>query len=413
MLKINCHARAIILLIVIYLAFISLGLPDALLGAAWPMMRLDIHAQLSAAGIISLIICAGTVISSLTSNRIIHGFGTGRVTLASVLMTAVALSAMARAGSLLHLCLLAIPLGLGAGSVDAALNNFVALHYKAMHMNWLHCFWGVGATAGPLLLSKLMEGNAGWRGGYSIIGVVQFCVASILFLSMPLWVKNNETQPEPEESDPRDSLPITNSRALRVPGIKHALAAFFCYCGFELSAGLWAASYLVEQKALPGTTAATWASLYYGAITAGRFASGFFSIKLSGSRLIRLGCSVCLLGVFVLLLPLPAIFSLVGFILMGLGCAPFYPAMIHETPARFGAKSSQAAMGLQMASAYVGNTFLPPLAGELANRFSLSVLPWFLLALVAGMFFFSEMIAKRKIKPIDIGMLKRNEAQNS
>ena len=400
--KMNCHARAIVLLTVIYLTFISLGLPDALLGAAWPAMRLDIRAQLSAAGTVSLIICAGTVISSLTSNRIIHRFDTERVTLASVLMTAVALSGVARAGTFLHLCLLAIPLGLGAGSVDAALNNFVALHYKAMHMNWLHCFWGIGATAGPLLMSKSMEGNAGWRGGYSIIGVVQFCVASVLFFSMPLWGKNDEILSKPREGDAHDSSPVSNLQALLVPGIKPALAAFFCYCGFELSAGLWASSYLVEQKGLSGATAAMWASLYYGAITAGRFASGFFSIKLSGSHLIRLGCAVCFSGVFVLILPLPTIFSLVGFALVGLGCAPFYPAMIHETPARFGARNSQAAMGLQMTSAYVGNTFLPPLAGVLANSFSLSVLPWFLLALVTGMFFFSEMIAKRTEKSIDM-----------
>jgi fucose permease len=380
-----------LLLAVVYLAFIGLGLPDALLGAAWPVMRLDIGASLPAAGAISLVVCGGTVVSSLASNRLIHRLGTGMVTLASVLATALALLGMAYSKTYLHLCLLAIPLGIGAGSIDAALNNFVAVHYKASHMSWLHCCWGIGATAGPILMSRFMMASSGWRGGYLAASAMLFCMTLVLLPSLPLWGKVESFGQKEGERGNSDGAPlVTNAQALRIPGISHALAAFLCYCGCELSAGLWAASYLVEIKGFSGATAATWASLYYGGITVGRFCSGFAAAKLSGPGLIRLGCSVSLSGVIMLLLPLPTVCSLVGFMLIGLGCAPFYPAMIHETPARFGEKNSQAAMGLQMASAYIGSTFLPPLAGALSKQFTMSVLPWFLFALVAGMFFFSE-----------------------
>jgi fucose permease len=221
-----------------------------------------------------------------------------------------------------------------------------------------------------------------------------FCLAFVLFLSLPLWRKNEAPQEAVGRNGQSGGAFISNTQALRIPGIKYALIAFLCYCGCELSTGLWAASYLVEQKGLTGATAAAWASLYYGGITAGRFVSGFVSIRLRGPQLIRLGCSICLAGVVTLLIPLPAICSLFGFVLIGLGCAPFYPAMIHETPLRFGAENSQAAMGLQMASAYVGSTFLPPLAGALSKQFTLYALPWLLFALVAGMFFFSERVTR-------------------
>jgi fucose permease len=385
-----------LLLVVIYLAFIGLGLPDALLGAAWPVMRLDIGASLPAAGAISLVVCGGTVVSSLASNRLIHRFGTGRVTLASVLATALALLGMAHSNSYAPLCVLAVPLGLGAGSIDAALNNFVAVHYRASHMSWLHCCWGIGATAGPILMSRFIMANPGWRGGYMAVSSLLFCLTLVLLPSLPLWGRAGHVQEAGERGNPNGAPLVTNAQALRIPGIKHALAAFLCYCGCELSAGLWAASYLVEVRGQAAAAAATWASLYYGGITAGRFCSGFAAAKLSGPGLIRLGCSVSLSGVIILMLPGPAICSLAGFTLIGLGCAPFYPAMIHETPARFGEKNSQAAMGLQMASAYIGSTFLPPLAGLLLQRFTMSALPWFLFALIAGMFFFSERIARVK-----------------
>lgn len=371
------------LLIVIYAAFIGLGLPDSLLGAAWPAMRPDLGASMSGAGFVSLIVCAGTVISSLVSNVVLRRFQVGGVILASVLLTALALLGTAWAGSFSHLCLLAIPLGLGAGSIDAALNNFVALNHKARHMNWLHCFWGAGATSGPLILAFFMGKNLSWRWGYAAIGALQFCLVIVLFFSLPLWKRANGSACYGGRS-------LTNGEALRVPGVKYALLSFLCYCGLELSTGLWAASYLVQQKGLVESTAAAWTSCYYGSITAGRFVSGFISLKVSGPKLIRLGCVVSAAGMVMLLLP--PMGSLAGLILIGLGCAPFYPAMIHETPKRFGKRASQAAMGLQMASAYVGSTFLPPLAGILSV--SLSMLPWYLLLLAAGMFLFSERLSR-------------------
>ncbi|MDR2527569.1 MAG: MFS transporter, partial [Synergistaceae bacterium] len=344
--------RMVSLLIVIYAAFIGLGLPDSLLGAAWPAMRPDLNASVSGAGVISLLVCAGTVVSSLTSSAVLHRFKTSRVTLVSVLLTALALLGTARAGSFFHLCLLAVPLGLGAGSIDAALNNFVALNYEARHMNWLHCFWGVGATSGPMLLSLLMGKNFGWRWGYAVIGALQFCLVIVLFFSLPLW--RTAERGDGAARGKNEDRSVTNGEVLRVPGIKYALLSFLCYCGLELSTGLWAASYLVQQKGLTVSLAAAWVSCYYGSVTAGRFVSGCISIKVSSPTLIRLGCAVSVMGVIMLFLPCPPIGSLAGFVLIGLGCAPFYPAMIHQTPRRFGERRSQAAMGLQMASAYVG-----------------------------------------------------------
>jgi fucose permease len=350
-------------------------------------MRFDIGAPLSAAGIGSLIVCCGTVISSLLSNRLLHRFRTGGVTAVSVLMTAFALLGTAYVRSFTQLCLLAIPLGLGAGSVDAALNNFVALHYKAKHMNWLHCFWGLGATSGPMIMSIFLGAGGEWRRGYAAVSAIQFCLAAILFLSLPLWKKAGERN-ELRGGQDRAHV-VGNIETLGIPGIKYALAAFFCYCGFEQSAGLWSTSYLV-QRGTPSPQAAAWTAFYFGGITAGRMAAGFLSIKFKGPQLTRAGCALCTAGVVLLLLPLPPVWSLPALISIGLGCAPFYPAMIHETPRRFGEKFTPAAMGLQMASAYMGSMFLPPLVGVLSRLFTMSALPWCLLLLALAMFFFSE-----------------------
>ncbi|GHV30910.1 MFS transporter [Synergistales bacterium] len=382
------------LLAVIYLAFIGLGLPDAILGAAWPAMRFDIGAPLSAAGTVSLTICFGTILSSLISGRVIYRFNTGPVTAVSVATTAFALLGMTYSTSLLHLHLFAVPLGVGAGGVDIALNNFVALHYKARHMNWLHSFWGVGAMIGPVFMSAFMRDDSEWRLGYLSITVLLFALTVILFASLPLWGK---AKAKPETADARHGAaapPVTNVQLLRVPGIKYAMIAFFCYCGCELSAGLWAASYLAEIGGLSGAAAAACTSAYYGGITLGRFLCGFASVKLREARLVRIGCCVCVFSIVMFILPLPAAYSAAGLILLGLGCAPFFPAMIHETPSRFGEKNSQSAMGLQMASAYAGLALIPPLLGELSKYFTLSIFPWFLLALTAAMFFFSERITR-------------------
>lgn len=272
-------------------------------------------------------------------------------------MTAFALLGFSISHSFIWLCIMAIPLGLGAGSVDAALNNFVALHYKAKHMSWLHCFWGIGATSGPIIMSLFLGNNSCWQKGYFTISVLQFSLVFVLFITLPLWKhleKNNETSSEHEEINTK------KIQSLKIPGVKLALVSFVCYCATESTAGLWGSSYLVNYRGLSVDDAARGISLFYGGITLGRFLSGFLTMKFNNRILIRSGQILCIIGAIFLLLPLPIYFSLIGLILIGLGCAPIYPSMIHETPSRFGKTASQSIMGLQMAFAYIGSTFMPP-----------------------------------------------------
>lgn len=380
-----------ILLVLIYLAFIGLGLPDSLLGAAWPQLRIDIGAPLSGAGMVSMIVTAGTIVSSLVSARVIRRFGTGKVTAVSTALTAAALLGYAFAPAYWWLCIMAIPLGLGAGAVDAALNNFVALHYKAHHMSWLHCFWGLGATAGPILLSVFLVRPQGWRTGIRSIGLLQLALVVVLTVSLPLWRKVTEKN---EIGSDATSEPVSNREALRLRGLPAALLTFFCYCGAELSCGLWASSFLVASRGVAPAQAAGWVSLYYAGITAGRFFSGFAMHRLTCPAMIRLGGLTSLAGCVMLVLPLPTVFSAVALVLIGLGCAPVYPCMIHETPARFGEANSQTAMGLQMATAYCGSTLMPPLLGLLAQLVSVTVFPWFLMVLFGLMLVASEVAAR-------------------
>lgn len=380
-----------ILLVLIYLAFIGLGLPDSLLGAAWPQLRIDIGAPLSGAGMVSMIVTAGTIVSSLVSARVIRRFGTGKVTAVSTALTAAALLGYAFAPAYWWLCIMAIPLGLGAGAVDAALNNFVALHYKAHHMSWLHCFWGLGATAGPILLSVFLVRPQGWRTGIRSIGLLQLALVVVLTVSLPLWRKVTEKN---EIGSDATSEPVSNREALRLRGLPAALLTFFCYCGAELGCGLWASSFLVTSRGVAPAQAAGWVSLYYAGITAGRFFSGFAMHRFTCPAMIRLGGLTSLAGCVMLVLPLPTVFSAVALVLIGLGCAPVYPCMIHETPARFGEANSQTAMGLQMATAYCGSTLMPPLLGLLAQLVSVTVFPWFLMVLFGLMLVASEVAAR-------------------
>lgn len=352
-------------------------------------MQNDLSVGFSSAGIISMIISGGTILSSLFSGKIINRFGTGKVTCVSVLMTAVALFGFSVAPSFIWLCIMAIPLGLGAGSVDAALNNFVALHYKAMHMNWLHCFWGVGATSGPIIMSLFLGKNSGWQKGYFVIAIIQFSLLLLLLITLPLWKKlekNDEKVAEVEEENTERIKPF------KIPGVKLALVSFVCYCAVESSAGLWGSSYLVNFKGLSVESAARGVSLFYGGITVGRLLSGFLTMKFSNTKLIRMGQIICIIGAVSLLLPLPTYFSLMGLILIGLGCAPIYPSMLHETPKRFGIKESQSIMGIQMAFAYIGSTFMPPILGFVASKTTIGILPYFLLSLILVMIIGSEKI---------------------
>ena len=378
-----------ILLIIIYIAFISLGLPDSLLGSAWPVIQQDLSLPLAVAGVLSMIISGGTIISSLFSGRFIRFFGTGKVTFISVTMTAGALLGFSVAPSFVWLCIAAIPLGLGAGSVDAALNNFVALHYKAKHMSWLHCFWGIGATMGPIIMSFYIGRNNNWKHGYFTISMLQICLIVVLLISLPLWRKAEKKN---GNGSIEEKVHISNRQALKLPGVKVALIAFVCYCGIESSVGLWGASFLVHCKAMSVSEAARWIALFFGGITVGRFLSGFLTIGFSNKTLIRIGQGLCLIGILLLLIPANTAVSLVGLILIGIGCAPIFPSMLHETPNRFGKEVSQTIMGLQMAFAYMGATFLPPILGVLADRTSIIVLPYFLVIYSIIMIFASEKI---------------------
>ena len=367
---------ATLLLIVIYITFIGLGLPDSLLGAAWPVMHQALSVPLDMAGFASVVTTGGTVISSLVSERLIRRFGTARITAASVAMTAAALVCVSVSGRFHALLLCCVPLGLGAGTVDAALNNFVALHYKSTHMNWLHCFWGVGATAGPLIMSFYLARGA-WRVAYRTVSPTLAGIALLLVVSLPLWRRFGGAA-----GDGAAAAPTKKRALLRLPGAVSACLAFVAYCGMEYAAGLWASTYFVQVRGLGADVAASWASAYFLGITGGRLAAGFLAMKLSDRTLVRLGLGLAALGLCVLLLPLPGAFPLAGLLLLGLGSAPVFPCLLDQTPALFGAGYSQGMMGLQMAGAYIGGSLMGPLFGWLSPAIGVGAWPCYLLALL-------------------------------
>lgn len=372
-----------ILLLIIYLAFISLGLPDSLLGAAWPIMYQEFSVPVSYAGGISMIISLGTIISSLQSDWLTKKLGPGRVTTISVFITAAALFGFSVSHSYAALCLWAIPYGLGAGSVDASLNNYVALRYESRHMSWLHCMWGVGASLGPYIMEYALTGGKNWNMGYRYIAVLQVVLTAILFFSLPMWKKNQiiDTKSFGEENTQVLSL----RQIIRVSGAKEVMVTFFCYCAIEQTTGLWAASYLVLQQGISMQTAVGYASLFFIGITVGRAAAGFLTMKWNDTQMIRLGQGIILLGIICLGLPLGNVTSLSGLVMIGLGCAPIYPSIIHATPACFGKDKSQAMIGVQMASAYVGTCLMPPVFGFIASHISISVFPIYLLLILLCM----------------------------
>ena len=371
-----------LLLAIIYLSFISLGLPDSVLGSAWPVMYQEFDVPVSYAGIISMIICAGTILSSLMSDRMTLKLGPGKVTAISVGMTAVSILGFSFSSSFWMLCLWAIPYGLGAGGVDASLNNYVALHYASRHMSWLHCMWGVGATAGPYIMSYALTGGQGWNMGYRYIGILQTALTVALIFSIPLWKKRAGSA---EESGEVQQKALSLREVLRIPGAKEILITFFGYCALEQSTALWASSYLVLNRGVGEETAASFASMFFIGITAGRALNGFLTMKFSDTQLIRLGEGIIALGIAVLFLPFGSTVALAGLILIGLGCAPVYPCIIHSTPDHFGAEKSQAIIGVQMAFAYVGTLVMPPLFGLIANHISVALYPLYLLAILVLM----------------------------
>ena len=386
-----------LLIAVIYLSFISLGLPDALLGAAWPTIYPQFEVPVSYAGIVAVTISFCTIITSLLSDRLTLRFGPGKVTAFSVMTTAIALFGFSSSTEFWMLVLWAIPYGLGAGGVDASLNNYVALHYSSKHMSWLHCMWGVGAAAGPYVMGHVLTTGRPWSLGYSSLGILQVFLTAALFASLPLWKKRTDSiHNHTYESETAErKKPLSIPEILKIPGAKEVLITFFCYCALEQTAGLWASSYLSLHKGVPSETAASFASMFYIGITVGRAIGGFLTMKLNDTRMIRLGQSIVLAGVIIMLLPLGETLSLVALILVGLGCAPIYPGIIHSTPAHFGADKSQAVIGLQMAFAYSGNCIMPPLFGLIANHISVALYPVYLLLILGGMVIMHERLIQK------------------
>lgn len=376
-----------LLLALIYVSFISLGLPDSLLGSAWPQMQESLGVSLSLGGVISFLITASTILSSLMSHQVIQRFGTGAVTMCSVALTALALFGFSLSNSFFALCLWAIPYGLGAGSVDAALNNFVALHCKAKHMSWLHCFWGIGATGGPYIMGLCLSRGMGWQAGYRTISFLQMALTLILLLSLPLWKK--QELPLSGGETVRPQTPQWG-KLLKRPGVKAALTAFFFYSALELTTGLWGSSYMVAVRGISPETAAKWISLFYLGITAGRFFSGFLTLRFSDDAMVRLGECTAIVGILLILLPLHNLFLCLGLILTGLGCAPIYPSLLHATPQRFGKSLSQSLMGTQMAISYLGSTTMPPVSGFLSEKISMGLYPVLLLVFALCMTILTE-----------------------
>lgn len=378
-----------ILLAVIYLAFISLGLPDSLLGSGWPVMQGDLGVPLSFAGIITMIITGGTIVSSLMADRVIRKFGTGKVTAISVALTAIALFGFSFSNSFILLCIWAIPYGLGAGAVDAALNNYVALYYSSRHMSWLHAFWGVGVSISPYIMSVCLTKNLGWAMGYRSIGILQIVLVAILIFSLPLW----KEQPEDENAKLKA---LTVKQAFKIKGVPQVMLAFFGFCALEATAGLWASSYMVGFRGVGVETAACFAALFYLGETAGRFLNGFVADKYGDKQMIRVGIVGMIMGVIMLLLPLKTNYvSLVGLVVIGLGAAPVYPCIIHSTPANFGRENSQALVGIQMASAYVGATFMPPIFGIIAQYINIGLYPVYLAMFAVLMLVMTESMNKK------------------
>lgn len=379
---------ATLLLALLYVAFVSLGLPDSLTGSAWPVMHQDLGVSLSSAGVITMIISFGTVVSSLLSDRLTAKFGTGAVTAVSTLLTALALFGFSVSNAFWQLCIIALPYGLGAGAIDAALNNYVALYYSSRHMSWLHGFWGLGALISPYIMGACLTGSLGWRGGYRTVSIIQTVLTAILFVSLPFWRKTTQKF---EEKDKRVGKALGLKRVFKLKGVVWLLVAFFCYCAAEATAMLWASSYLVRNRGISEETAATFGSLFYIGMTAGRMLCGFVTEKLGDKKLIRIGAAGMLLGIALLALPVQTdVFALAGFVVIGFGCAPVYPSIIHQTPTSFGEENSQSVIGVQMASAYIGTTFMPPLFGLIAQYIDIGLLPIYLLLFTVFMFVCTE-----------------------
>ena len=366
-----------LLLFIIYLSFISLGLPDAVLGAAWPIIHEEFGVPISFSGSIYMLISCCTILSSLKSESLRLRFGTGKITAFSVLLTAVAIFGFSISPSLSVMLCFAIPYGLGAGSVDAALNHYVAVHYSGRSMNWLHCMWGIGAALGPYILGFVLQRGESWRSGYLVLSMIQAALTIVLFLSLGLWGKE-----EKKEKTEEKKTPMSFRQILSITGAKECLVSFFLYCAIEQTLGLWSGSFMVYSLKIEAKLAASFVALFYFGITFGRFLAGILAAKWQDEALILGGCGILFLGLVLLFcsmvpgqevklfgMELRQILVICALLLSGLGCAPIYPAIIHSTPRNFGAENTSALIGKQMAAAYIGSMSFPPFFGVLAKIF--------------------------------------------
>ena len=401
------------LLLIIYLSFISLGLPDALLGSAWPIMHEELKVPLSYSGSVYMLISCCTILSSLKSESLNRRFGTGKITAFSVLLTALAIFGFSMSRSFYMLLLFAIPYGLGAGSVDAALNHYVALHYSSRHMNWLHCMWGIGASIGPYIMGFVLQRGYSWSKGYFLIGMLQAGLTFLLFLSLGLWKEKEEdmndlVKVEMHEGE-EGKKAMSFREILRIPGAKECIASFFFYCAIEQTIGLWSGSFMVYSLRIDAKLAASFVALFYFGITFGRFLAGIFSAKWKDEELILGGITILFLGIALLFpaglfsgkrlfgMELRQVFVILSLLFMGLGCAPIYPAIIHSTPYNFGAENTSALIGKQMASAYIGSLSLPPIFGVLAKNFGTGLFPFYAVVLgIAMLYMYKQLLKKTK-----------------
>ena len=383
------------LLMMIYLSFISLGLPDSMLGSAWPAMNVSLNAPLWGAGLVQMLISFCTIISSLNSAKLIRRFGTGKLTAISVATTALALLGFSLAKNYAFLLLMAVPLGLGAGAVDAGLNNYVALHCEAKHMSWLHCFWGVGTIIGPMILSAVLRAGRSWATGYRAVGLIQCAVSVLLFATLGMWKHGNIQQEE------HGAKALSVWEVLSLPGAKAGMVTFLCYCAVESTLGLWGATYISQVRGVDEATAASFGAMFYIGITVGRAISGFLAMKLLPKQMVRVGQALLALGCIFMMIPAGSTLSGIGLVVCGLGCAPIYPNIIQDTPVNYGTENSQAAIGVQMAFAYVGSTFLPSIFGALAGVGGYGLLPYFAISicvLMTVLFGIQKKIVETEVK---------------
>lgn len=389
----------ILLIIIIYVSFVSLGLPDGVLGAAWPSMYPALAVPVSYAGFLTMIIAGGTIVSSLSSDRLARKFSTQIILAVSVLLTAIALFGFSISREYWHLCLWCLPYGLGAGAVDSSLNNYVSLHYKSRQMSWLHSFWGVGAAIGPYIVSLCLGNGLGWYWGYRIVGIIQTALVLVLFASAPLWKINQEKEIEKGETKaPSAHLGFFKTWTLK--GTAFVFLSFFAYCSMESTAGLWSASYFVLNRGIDEQTAASWASLFFLGISASRFLMGFIANRFGDKRMVRLGLIILAIGLVVFFIPNGYYTPLIGLLLIGFGCGPVYPSLIHETPTSFGPEHFQEIIGIQMATAYVGSTFMPPLFGLIANHIDIVYFPYYLSFFFVMVVIMSELLNHAVKKPL-------------